>query len=105
MSEQTDAPREEQPANIFSDSYDAKQFRKDLTSGQLRWLATLLSVANAGLLATDLFFSDEPEMHFPFHLKGAVVVWLLSATLLIWSSLALVNWRNWAAKRREGARA
>jgi len=100
VSEHTEVERGEEPVSIFSDAYDAKQFKKDMTSGQLRWLATILSVANAGMLAFDFFFSEEPEMHFPVHLKGAVVVWLLSATFIVWSSLAFVNWKNWAAKRR-----
>ena len=100
MSEHTEVKHEDEPASIFSDSYDAKQFKKDMTSGQLRWMATVLSVVNAGLLAFDFLFSEEHELYFPIHLKGAAVVWLLSATLLVWSSLAFVNWKNWAATRR-----
>ena len=100
MSEHPEVKREGRPASIFDSSYDAKQFKKDMTSGQLRWLATILCVANAGLLAFDFLFSEEPEIHFPVRLKDAAVVWLLSATLLVWSSLAFVNWKNWAAKRR-----
>jgi hypothetical protein len=106
MSERTDATRGERPANVFDPSYDAKQFKRDMTSGQLRWLATILWVANAGLLVYEFIFSSgEPEMHFPVRLKGSVVLWLLSVTFLIWSSLAFVNWKNWAAKRRGGVSA
>lgn len=90
----------EKPQDIFSSSYNAQDFKRDLSSGQLRWLATLLALANIGLLAFTAFDSEEPVMYFPVHTRGAVVWWVFSFTLLVWTVLAVVNWRTWIMRQR-----
>jgi hypothetical protein len=103
MNKEQDGRREEKAPNMFDDSYDIRQFKRDLTSGQLRWLATILSVANVGLLVFDGFDPEGSQMYFPFRMKGVAVLAIMSLTLVIWLVLAFVNWRAWAVKRRREA--
>lgn len=93
MSEQLRELPEEGAKNIFDGDYTVGQFLRDLCSGQLRWLALILTVANVGLLV--LFATDAggAEMSFPFRMKGAPVWVLFSLTLAAWLSLAALNWR------------
>ena len=73
-----------------------------LTSGDLKMLGltTILAVANIGLLIFMFFEPDEQEMFFPVHLKGKIVWVILSLTMVLWTGLAILNWKSWLAKRR-----
>ena len=76
------------------------EFWEELTGGQFRWLASILLVANVGLLVWMWMDREVPEMYFPFLARGKAV-WIISlTTLLIWIVLAILNWRAWATTRR-----
>jgi hypothetical protein len=101
MNKQTNSrePFEEE-SDIFSDSDDLSKFKRDLTTGQLRWLSTILAIANLGLLIFLAFDSEEPAIYFPVLIKGQAVWWILSGTLMAWFALAVKNWLSWVEKKR-----
>lgn len=85
--------KDEFEADFLNADYDAAQFKSELASGKLRWLASVLALLNLGLLIFS-FYDDEPaEMHYPVHLKGNYLLVVFSVTLIIWTYLAVKNWR------------
>ncbi len=89
--------------NIFGEGYDVRQFWRDLSSGQLRWLSAILSLANVGLLVLFATDAEGAAMDFPLRLKGAPVWAVFSLTLAAWLTLAALNWRAWLTRKRVGA--
>lgn len=80
-------------ADFLGEDYDISRFKHDLTSGKLRWLATVLALLNVGLLVFSFYDSSAaPEIHYPVHLKGKYVFVALFITLFIWTFLAFKNW-------------
>ena len=45
-----DDPLPQEPKNVFDSSYDAAEFKDNLTSGQLRWFFSILALIGLGLL-------------------------------------------------------
>jgi hypothetical protein len=85
----------------FSDpDYNAADFAAEVSGGSLRWLATVLAIASLGLLIYYIFDKQEPEMDFPFQLKGAAVYWMVGGAFIIWLLLAIVNWTKWLKIRK-----
>ena|SRR6266700_3134361 len=89
-------------ADIFSADYDFAQYKIDLLSGKMKMLRLLciLTVLNAGYLVSALFDTDQPEMYYPFHLKGSSVYVLFSLTFILFLFLTTVNWINWTRNRK-----
>jgi hypothetical protein len=70
------------------------------TSGPLRWLATILTIAGFIFLIWTFFDRGEHEVFFPFHLKGRELYWTMGIATAFWLLMAIVNWKNWKRKSR-----
>lgn len=99
MSNQFDNQTEKKDLSIFDEAYNVQEFKKDLFYGKLRWFSTILTLANIGLLLFMALDSEEPELNFLVTVRGNAVWWILSFTLIIWASLALINWMFWLKRR------
>ena len=98
MSETNNTTLNEGPKEL-EDIKTPAEFWQEVVGGQFRWLASILLVANAGLLIWMWMDREEQEMYFPFRVNGKTV-WIISfTTLLIWIVLAILNWRARAKTR------
>ena|SRR5437016_1492170 len=98
MSETNNTTPNEGPKEL-EDIKTPAEFWEELTGGQFRWLALILSAANVGLLIWMWMEREEQEMYFPFRARGKAV-WIISfTTLLIWIILAILNWSYHVKKR------
>jgi hypothetical protein len=86
--------------DISDPSYNFSDFVGQLFGGPLRWLATMLALASLALWVFLFIDKKEPEIDFPFHLKGLAVLWVVGLAFFIWLTLAIINWRKWT-KRKE----
>jgi hypothetical protein len=87
--------------DLSDPSYNLADFHVQLTSGRLRWLCTILTVAGLGLFAYQSTQKDELEVYFPIHLKGKVAMWVLGVGSMVLLLLAVVNWNSWLRKKKD----
>lgn len=74
------------------------EFRRQLTGGGLRWVATVLAVLSPVALA--LVLADEEwRAYVPIPISGPAAVWIVAGATVVWGVLAVVNWRNWLRRR------
>jgi hypothetical protein len=102
MRETTDkSEKPDEPLRFLGPGYDFAVFRRDVSSGQLRWLASLCLLLNLGILIWLATGNVEPVIHYPIHVTGLAVYWVLGGSLFAWSLLAIVNWRTaWRSRRK-----
>lgn len=89
-----DDPLPQEPRNVFDSSYDAAEFKDDLTSGQLRWFFSILALIGLGLLIYCLVNPNAIVIYFPISVKGRVAVWLIAFVFILWLTLAIKNWTS-----------
>jgi len=89
--------------DISDPSYSIADFRVQLTVGRLRWSATVLAVASAGLFVYLLSAGDKAELDFPVHITGQATLWSVGIAFAIWAVIAIVNWRTWLRKKNHVA--
>ena len=85
---------QDEPRKFGDPNYNLADFKRELTAGRLRWVATVLAVVNLGAV---IWFSIDPKQaiaYFPIRIQGMTVTIVLYATLVLWSALAAINWRN-----------
>jgi hypothetical protein len=80
-------------------TYDIADFSAQLLGGGLRWFGTFLFLASLAFLGYLMTASDVPEIDFPIHLKGRIVLWLVGIIAAIWLVLAIVNWKRWLRRK------
>lgn len=86
--------------DLSDPSYSLADFRVQLTSGRLRWLCSLFSVAGLGLLGYQLTQKDPLEVYYPIHLKGKPAMWVLCLGSITMLSLAILNWKSWLKRKK-----
>jgi|GEM_PF-5823689 len=86
--------------HLSDPTYDAADFVVQLTGGSLRWLASILAVLSLGLFVFLIFNGKEPEIYYPVHLKGKVVLWMVVLSFAVWLLLSIWNWRSWLKSKR-----
>jgi len=86
--------------DVSDPSYNAADFRVQLTCGKLRWLASILTVASLGMFGYLLTKGKDAELVFPFQIKGEAAIWAVGIAFVIWFALATVNWVSWFKKKR-----
>jgi hypothetical protein len=89
--------------DISDPTYSAADFRVQLTGGRLRWFASVLAVANGGLLVYFFNHKDKAEIDFPIIITGPAAIWIMAVTFVILVAIAVVNWRNWLRKKKDAA--
>jgi hypothetical protein len=71
---------------------------EEATNGSLRWIALVLTLLTAILM---IWIRVDPEGDsFIFPTKGPGVWIFLTASLVLWVSMAILNWRTWARSRK-----
>ena len=65
----------------------------------MRWLATVFAVASLGLFVDVLFERDKAEFYFPIHVRGRAALWTTGTAVVIWTAVAIVNWKNWLKRK------
>jgi hypothetical protein len=89
--------------DISDPTYSAADFWVQLSGGRLRWLATLATVAGAGLFIDLLTEGEKAELFFPVHITGQTTLWVVGVASAICAMIAIVNWRSWLKKKRDAA--
>ena len=89
--------------DISDPSYSFADFRVQLTGGRLRWFATVLAVASAGLFVYLLTEGDKAELDFPVQMTGQATLWPVGIAFAVWAVIAIVNWRTWLRKKKDVA--
>lgn len=89
--------------DISDPTYNAADFRLQLTGGRLRWIASFLATASAGLFVYLLIQGDKAGIDFPFVITGKAAFWTVGMAFVAWAALAVVNWRNWFRRRKDAA--
>jgi hypothetical protein len=89
--------------DISDPTYSAADFSAQLTGGRLRWFASILAVANAGLLVYFFTHKDKAEIDFPIIIIGPAAIWIMVATFVVLAAIAVVNWKNWLKKKKDAA--
>ena len=85
--------------DISDPSCHPGDLRVQLTGGGLRWLASILATAAAGLLAYFWITDQKPKFDFPVSVEGTTAWWVLGLAFVAWFALAVVNWMAWWRKR------
>jgi hypothetical protein len=89
--------------DISDPSYSAADFRVQLFGGRLRWFATVLAVASIGLFVYLLTQGEKAELDFPFHIAGRAAFWTVGISFVVWTAIAITNWRAWLRRKNEAA--
>ena len=89
--------------DISDPSYSIADFWVQLAGGRLRWFATVLAVASAGLFVYLLTEGDKAELDFPVHITGQAALWSVGIAFAVWAVIAIVNWRAWLRKKNHVA--
>jgi hypothetical protein len=85
--------------DIRNVTYIAADLRAQLASGKVRWLATILAFAGAGLFVFLILEGKGARLDFPFQVEGPAALWMVGVASAIWFAIAAVNWRAWMKKR------
>ena len=89
--------------DISDPSYNAADFRVQLAGGRLRWLASILAAASAGLFVYLLTEGEKAELDFPIHIKGRATLWTVGIAFVIWAVVAITNWKAWFRKKNDAS--
>lgn len=100
--ERPTASAEKQP-QLGNPDYNLATFARDLSDGQLRWLASVLAVGSIVLLVWALL-DPALEIFWPIHLRGSMLIWSNAGLAILWTAAAVINWMNWWKTRRLSAR-
>ena len=92
--------REPENKNLSDPNYNLSDFMAQAMGGSLRWLATVFALAGFGLWLVFVLHSDEPEISFPIHLKGKIVLWVIGLASVFWLVLAMVKWARWLKRKK-----
>lgn len=90
--------------DISDPTFSFADFRLQLTGGRLRWFASVLALLSAGFFVYLLTQGDKAELYFPFVITGQAAFWTIGIAFLIWTAIAVVNWRNWSRRKKSAAR-
>jgi len=89
--------------DLSDPSYSLADFHVQLTSGRLRWLCSVLTVAGLGLLGYQLTQKDPLEVYYPIRLKGTAAIWVFCLGSLAMLLLAVLNWKSWLKHKKLAA--
>lgn len=78
-----------------------EQVKKELTSPKFRWLATVLTVANAGVLVDMMLEPGDAIVYSPVMLRGKPAWVLMILSMIAWLTMSMINWRIWLRDRRK----
>jgi len=70
-------------------------FKKELLSGECRWLFSFLALVGIGYISYRMISKEEPVAYFPIFLKGKAVLIILWSGSILLTVLAILNWKNW----------
>jgi hypothetical protein len=86
--------------DISDPTFNAADFRLQVTGGRLRWFASVLALASAGLFVYLLAQGDKAGIDFPVIITGQAALWIVGIAFIIWVAIAVVNWKNWFRKKK-----
>jgi len=89
--------------DVSDPTYNWADFKLQLTGGRLRWFASILAVANAGLFVYFITEGNKAEIDFPVVITGQAALWVTGITFVILVAIAAVNWRNWNRRKKNDA--
>jgi len=89
--------------DISDPTYSAADFHLQLFGVRLRWFATLLAVASAGLFVYLLTEGDKAEIDFPVVITGQAAFWAVGIAFVAWAAIAIVNWKTWFRRKKNAA--
>ena len=85
--------------DLSDPTFGLADYRAQLIGGRMRWLATVLAIVSIGLLIDIFSEGDKAEFYFPIHVKGRAALWRIGIAFVIWSAIAIVNWKNWLKRK------
>ncbi len=89
--------------DVSDPTYSWADFKLQLAGGRLRWFASILAVANAGLFVYLITEGDKAEIDFPVVITGQATLWATGVTFVILAAIAAVNWKNWIRRMKNNA--
>lgn len=96
-----DAMKASECKDVSDPTFNAADFMLQLTGGRLRWFASVLAVASAGLFIDMLIQGDKAELDFPVTIKGPATLCPLGIAFVILAAIAVVNWKNWFKRKKD----
>jgi hypothetical protein len=82
--------------------YHFAAFRRDMIGGGLRWLATVFTVLSATSVVCVFSGVLPPDLYWPIHATGGAAKLIVVGALVVWSVVAVLNWRAHLRRDRGG---
>ena len=86
--------------DVSDPTFNAADFRAQVTGGRLRWFASVLALASAGLFVYLVTQGDKAEIDFPVIITGPAALWVVGIACVILVAIAVANWKNWFRKKK-----